>query len=382
MAAVALFCVGCTNEFSLSFSVEAADAAETVVVSVSVGDAGVAERASTSATPSSTTSLSTSTTTLAPRPITLGFVGDIHMTGSLSTRSPLAAVTALLSAPDLMFANLETVVGDAGEVGRPPIDKEFIFRSPPETLDVIAEAGIDVVGMANNHSWDYGPTGARVTRRRVDDSPLIGVGTGPDPVTAYAPAFITVTNQVVGVVSLSRVPCDWAGDSRAQRLEIAWGCDRFAIVAIAAIATASEQADVTVVMLHGGTEVSKCPGPRLRNVIDVWIEVGADIVAISHPHVLQGVEMVNGAAVLWSTGNFVFGNRGGRTGRSAVFEVTISAVVEEIRLIPTVLPGGIAAPAGDDAAARVRAEVSERSVGGHIDDDGILVPDELPSICG
>ncbi len=369
IAAAALLTAGCTAEFSLTLGADPSLAAE----------AGLVPSTSTTAPPATTST--TTTTTVPPQPITLGFVGDVHMVGSMPERDPLGAVTRMLSRPDLTFANLETVVGTVAEVGPPPIAKQFLFRSPPESLELLAAAGIDVVGMANNHAWDHGGRGAAATRAHVDASPLVGAGVGPDPATAYAPAYLEVGGRVVGIVSVTRVPCDWSTDQAAERPEVAWACDRFAVPTAWTIATAVDGSDVTVVLLHGGTEMTDCPDDRLREVIDVWVSLGVDVVAISHPHVLQGVEIVDGAAVLWSTGNFAFGNRGGRTGRSAIFEVTFGDRVEQIRLRPTVLPGGVAAPATVQEAALVRQEVSDRSVGGRLDEAGVLVADPAPSIC-
>jgi poly-gamma-glutamate capsule biosynthesis protein CapA/YwtB (metallophosphatase superfamily) len=366
----------CTNQLSV---VLASDAAAPDAITLAPGDVELTSARSPTSS-SSTTSTSTTTTT-PPDPITLGFVGDVQMIGSMVANEPVAGVTELLSAPDLTLVNLETVIGEANEVGRPPVDKEFIFRSPPETLDQLVDAGVDVVALANNHGWDYGPLGARVTREYVDASPLIGVGGGADPAIAYAPAFVQVNDQTVGVVSLSRVPCDWSRNPRAVRPEIAWGCDRFAIAALGAIAKADAGSDHTVVMLHAGTEVTNCPDDELRRVIGIWIAAGADVVAISHPHVLQGVEIIDGAAVLWSTGNFAFRNRGGRTGRSAVFDVTLSEGAPVITVHPTVLPGGTAEPALLGPAIQVINEVTERSRGGRVGIDGVLIDSTEPSLC-
>ena len=48
---------------------------------------------------------------------------------------------------------------------------------------------------------------------------------------------------------------------------VAWACDRFELAAFASIYRAVLGSDVTVVMLHGGVEVTDCPGPRLRDVV-------------------------------------------------------------------------------------------------------------------
>ncbi len=376
---VGIAATACTNQISV-VTVSAGAASEPAAPTDETALANASTE--TSSTTSSTTSTTTTTTTEPPpEPIVFGFVGDVQMIGSMASQEPVAQVTELLSAPDLMIVNLETVIGEPGEVGNPPIDKDFIFRSPPETLDQLVAAGVDVVALANNHSWDYGPRGALTTREYVDASPLIGVGAGADPTIAYEPAFVEVHDQTVGIVSLSRVPCDWSRELAAVRPEIAWGCDRFAIPAISSIARAAEAADHTIVMLHAGTEITTCPDAELRRVISVYIEAGADVIAISHPHVLQGIEVIDGAAVLWSTGNFAFRNRGGRTGRSAVFEVTVGGADPQIRIHPTVLPGGVAQPALLGPAIDVHLEVSDRSPGGRIGLDGVLVPDPTPSRC-
>ncbi|MEM7141013.1 MAG: CapA family protein [Actinomycetota bacterium] len=373
---VALAATACTNQISVVLTPDASAAAP-----VASDDLDLASASSPTSTATPATTEAATTTEPPPPPIVLGFVGDVQMIGSMAAQDPVAQVADLLAAPDLTIVNLETVIGEPGEVGSPPIAKDFIFRSPPETLDQLVAAGVDVVALANNHSWDYGPLGARVTRDHVDASPLIGVGAGADPERAYEPAFVEVNGQSVGIVSLSRVPCDWSRELAAERPEIAWGCDRFAIPAIGAIARSAEVADHTVLMLHAGTEVTDCPDDELRRVIDVYIGAGADVIAISHPHVLQGVELIDGTPVLWSTGNFAFRNGGGRTGRSAVFEVTLGTADPTVRLHATVLPGGVAQPAPLESAIDVHREVSERSRGGRIDLDGTLVSDPAPSIC-
>lgn len=376
VVAACLAATACTNQISVVLAT-GGEAEADVPGLDDVALTGDAVAASSSTTTTSTTT----TTEPPPGPIVLGFAGDVQMIGSMAADQPVAAVAGLLSVPDLMMVNLETVVGEPDEVGRPPIDKEFIFRSPPETLEQLVAAGVDVVALANNHTWDYGPRGTRTTREYVDASGLIGVGAGSDPAVAYEPAFVEVDERTVGIVSLSRVPCDWSRDERAERPEVAWGCDRFAIPAIGAIARAAEGSDHTVVMLHAGTEVTDCPDDELRRVIGVYIDAGADVVAISHPHVLQGVEVIDGTPVLWSTGNFAFRNRGGRTGRSAVFEVTLGAGDPIVTIHPTVLPGGSAEPAMLGPAINVITEISDRSPGGRIGIDGVLIPDPSPSIC-
>lgn len=316
----------------------------------------------------------------APR-LTLGFGGDLQILDYQMPLGMLVAITDILSAPDLMFANLETVVGTRSEVGPPPIDKRFNFLSPPGAIDQIVASGIDMLGMANNHTWDFGPRGAASTRRLVDESVLVGTGAGATQEQAYAPVFVDADGWGVAMVSLTTLPCGWSASAAAERTGVAWACDRFASRARESIVAAEAASDITVVMLHSGWELTDCPNAQQRRMINDWIDAGADVVSISHPHQLQGVEVIDGAAVLWSTGNLAFQNGGFRRARSAVIEVTVGDSIEQIRLIPTVLPGAVAAPADPATAKKVFSEVSERTVGGRIDDHGVLVADPSPSIC-
>jgi len=316
-------------------------------------------------------------------PLVLGFGGDLQILDYQVPWGMLFGVTEILSAPDLMFANLETVVGVRSEVGPPPIAKQFNFLSPPAAIDQIVASGIDVLGLANNHTWDYGPRGAASTRRLIDESALVGTGAGATDSEAYEPVFVESQGRVVGVVSLTTLPCGWADSPTARRTGVAWACDRFWLASLGAIVQAEAEADLTVVMLHSGWELTDCPTARQREIITAWIRLGADVISISHPHQLQGVEMIDGAAVLWSTGNLAFQNGGFRRSRSAVIEVTVEDAIEQIRLIPiSLVPhDGVASAAGPETTRKVFAEVSERTVGGRIDENGILVSDTAPSIC-
>ena len=114
--------------------------------------------------PTTTTTTLVTTTTAQPKaPITLGFAGDVSFTHGLHGRDPLGDVTELLTSSDFTAVNLETTVGEPG-VGE-ALDKTYIFRSPPSTVEILHEAGVDVVSLANNHTLDYGQRRAVAHRR-------------------------------------------------------------------------------------------------------------------------------------------------------------------------------------------------------------------------
>lgn len=59
-----------------------------------------------------------------------------------------------MRAADACAVNLECVIAESG---RPAPGRRFHFQAPPEALDVLQAAGVDVVSVANNHVLDMGP---------------------------------------------------------------------------------------------------------------------------------------------------------------------------------------------------------------------------------
>lgn len=339
--------------------------------------------APTTAVPSTTVpSTTVPPTTVPPKAdIVIGFAGDTSFTNGLSTRDPLLQVHDVLQAPDLMVLNLETAVADAG-VGRPPVAKQFLFRSPPESLDLLVAAGVDVVALANNHTLDYGHEALVQTLAEIDARPeLDRVGAGVDQDAAYVPLIRQVGDWTIGLVSLSRVPCDWSASGQNVRPEVAWACPAFIELADAAVAKASEEADITVVMVHGGTEGVLCPSGFMTDLEQHWADLGVDIVVDGHPHVLQGItsiERPGGAPmmVVHSTGNFAFPSAGGIGANTAVFAFTLSESGQgeasiSLRVHPLRSPGGVVQPPTQAQHSQILDQINSVSDSWRLDAEGL-----------
>ena len=290
----------------------------------------VASSSGTSASTESSTSVAPVTTSSGPvetqpdrRPITLGFAGDTSFTNGLDARDPFAEVTDLLSAPDLMVVNLETAVADP-DVGQVFVAKDFLFKSPPSSLDLVVDAGIDAVVLANNHTLDFGPDALAQTLREVDAAGLYRVGAGLTTEDAYQPLLVDVGDWTVGLVGLSRVPCDWSASGENTRPWVAWACPTLLDRADEMVSAAVDAADLVVVMVHGGAEGVLCPSAHMVELEQRWAELGADVVVDGHPHVLQGITSWGDTMVVHSTGNFAFPSARGITANSAVFLFDVS----------------------------------------------------------
>ena len=77
----------------------------------------------------------------------------------------------------------------------------------------------------------------------------------------------------------------------------------------------------------------------LRSLAKGYIDAGADLVVGCHPHVLQGFEYYNGVPIIYSLGNYLFGNRDGQT---VLLETTFSDEnPPSVKLIPCQRSGGV-----------------------------------------
>src|SRR5688500_9891748 len=101
-----------------------------------------------------------------PAVVTLAFAGDVHFqlraAALLDDPRGLGGMTGALAGADVAMVNLESAVTERGTPDpkelEVPVDR-YWFRTPATALDFLADAGVDVVSVANNHGVDYGPDG-------------------------------------------------------------------------------------------------------------------------------------------------------------------------------------------------------------------------------
>jgi poly-gamma-glutamate synthesis protein (capsule biosynthesis protein) len=252
--------------------------------------------------------------------------------------APWEGVAEVLAGADLRVGNLETTVGDAGVAE----DKAYTFRAPAESVDALVTGGLDVLTLANNHAYDYGPAGLLETVRLVRERGILTVGAGIDRRAAHAPALVEVEGVELGFLGYVDVPDDWSGYANrawaatATSPGVAWA-DPAAIADDVAVLV--PEVDHVVVLLHAGTEGSGEPDPTQVAAVRTALEAGASAVVGAHPHVLQGWSLQEGRLVAWSLGNTVFDGFEDPLSREAgLLVVTFTAgAVEEARLVPAVV---------------------------------------------
>lgn len=238
--------------------------------------------------------------------ITLAFAGDVHFAERTlklldDPATAIGPTSALLSAADVAMVNLETAITDGGV----PEPKQYHFRAPDTAFTALAEAGVDVTTMANNHSLDYGQSGLRDTFAAITRTGHPVVGIGRTDKEAFAPWVTEVRGTKVAFLGLSQIrerAPEWS--ARADRPGVASALDP--AVAAAAVRAARAVADVVVVYLHWGQEGDQCPTPRMKTLATALAGAGADAIVSTHAHLLLGDGYLGRTYVQYGLGNFVW----------------------------------------------------------------------------
>jgi poly-gamma-glutamate synthesis protein (capsule biosynthesis protein) len=198
---------------------------------------------------------------------------------------------------DLNVVNLECPLTDAGN-GRHKTGPHQ--KAMPETVKLLAEAGIGLVTMANNHMMDYGQAGVSQTTRLLKDHNMSYIGAGEDPGRAGKYHVLNVDNKQVAVLNFAENEFLSAPGSR-------WQCNPLDPVRnYADITKARRENDFVVVIIHGGHEFYHLPSPRMKELYRHYADIGADAIVSHHTHAYSGYEIYRGKPIFYGLGNFLY----------------------------------------------------------------------------
>jgi poly-gamma-glutamate synthesis protein (capsule biosynthesis protein) len=283
----------------------------------------------TSTTPPPTAPRSTTTlveTTVPPRgELVIQGVGDTNFDPDYITdfrqvgyAAAFEGLEGIFLDDDITVVNLECPPTDVGAQA----DKEYSFRCDPAALPVMAEHGVEVANLANNHSQDRGAEGLLDSIENVRAAGMSPVGVGANLGEAVTPALIEVDGWTVAVLGMGGIHPNVGWLATEDRPGMADGDDIEQMVA--SVKAAAAHADVVVVTIHWGTELVTEPDPGDRERAEAMIAAGADVIFGHHAHRLGEMELIDGAPVFWTLGNFVWPRLSDAGATTAVARVTVS----------------------------------------------------------
>ncbi|MFF2887514.1 CapA family protein [Paenibacillus sp. NPDC057967] len=255
-----------------------------------------------------------------------------------------AEVKDILSQGDWIMANLETPIAgaDFGYSGYPT------FNAPYELAEALKNAGFNLLSTANNHSLDKGERGLLRTLEHLKELDLQAIGTAfsqeegdaliiaeQNGIRMGLLAYTYGTNGIpipqgkpylVNLIDEEKIKADIA---RLKR----------------------NGADLVTVALHFGNEYQTTPSESQKTLARSLVAAGADIIAGSHPHVIQPYEVIEGrddngnekrSLIIYSMGNFISNQRGDSKDYGVIFKVGVRknvtedmTTLTEIEAIPT-----------------------------------------------
>lgn len=240
-----------------------------------------------------------------PRVATIVWGGDVHFGRAVAEAmaerqsDPLGAVAPILAPADLRVVNLEGPLTTA-----PRAVWGYDLTGSPDSATPLADAGIDIVTVANNHATDHGPAGLVETLDGIREAGILAVG-GGTLAEAYAPLVVKVGDLEVAFLAFNRV--FGGAPATSEEAGVAVLDDRLT----AAVRSARGRADLVFVLAHWGVEYVPVAGGHQRAAARALARAGADAVIGHHPHVVQDVEWLprrgrRPTLVAYSVGNLLF----------------------------------------------------------------------------
>lgn len=245
---------------------------------------------------------------------------------------PRGALRELISGADLAVVNHE---------GPAPNDARhhphgLVFHFDASLHEGLANAGIDLVSLANNHIRNAGSSGVVQTMRNLRRAGIRSVGAGADAARARRPACMDV-----GSVRVCFLAYDAINTAVHAATSTRPGAARLDIKAVRGdIRRArADGADVVIVMPHWGPEYVTSVTTQQRRWARAIVRAGADAVLGAHSHVAGPLERIDGAPVLYSLGNLLFDlPRFEETEEGVLAELTFQgARLAQLDLHPTVI---------------------------------------------
>ncbi len=240
--------------------------------------------------------------------VSLIAVGDVmigghvkEFTDQFSFNYPFEATRDILQNADLTFCNLE---GPIAKNGVKEEGKEFTFKTEPKAAEGLANAGFDVVSLANNHIMDYGADALFETIEHLEKNNIKDIGAGKDLSSSRKPALFEVNGVTIAFLAYAfTFPLHFYAEP--DKPGSAPGVSEFIE---RDIKKAKKKNDIVIVSFHWGAELMTEPKEYQIKIGHSAIDWGAAIVLGHHPHVLQGIEIYNKGLIAYSLGNFAFGS--------------------------------------------------------------------------
>ena len=256
--------------------------------------------------------------------------------------------------------------------GTPTAGKTFTFRAPPERSYYLREMGVDMVTLANNHTYDYGETGLIQTLEALENAGVAYTGAGRDIAAASAAWHFEKGDTKIAVIAATDIeetePPDTKGATEGSPGVFRTVDDT---LLLERIRQEKEAGYFVIVCMHWGRELESAINWLQERQAPEIAAAGADLIVGAHPHILQQISYIDGVPVVYSLGNFLFNSR---TLDSAILKAEINENrLETLTFVPAIQSGCTVRVASEGERARIISYMNELSGSAFIEEDGRVV---------
>ncbi|MBI2859172.1 MAG: CapA family protein [Chloroflexi bacterium] len=265
---------------------------------------------------------------MSPEKLSICLVGDVgprRNDPDYPYKEPIFALSAPVTREaDIAFCQLDKVLSDK------PNRQYFNTVAHPDNVRQLVYGGFDVVSLASNAHLHAGIEAFFDTIEVLKKNNIKPVGVGMNIAEARTPVIVEKKGTRVAFLGYScilpkgeipsdaqtnRPGCapmyistyyeatDWQPGMQPKVITVA---DKGNLEAMKDdISRAKDQADIVVISFHWG--IHHVPGAIAMYQFEVGhaaIDVGADLIVGSHPHILKGIEVYKGKVIFYSLGNF------------------------------------------------------------------------------
>ena len=281
----------------------------------------------------------------APVKIHIAAAGDLNITdkviwsgqtsGDFNYTNAFMDVASIFSDADLAILNFE------GNVCGAPYGTETL-SAPQQLLEALKNAGVDVLQMANSRSIHNGLLGLTATLSNIRAAGMTPVGafssaeefrkTKGYTICQVGDVKVALVAFTKGVGSLG-LP---VGSEDCVNLLYEDYYTTYKTINKKGIrevlrAAEAEKPDITIALLHWGSEYNEEISESQKNIAELMISEGVDAIIGSHPHLVHQIDYdeAAGTLVAYSLGDFFGDGERGGTNYSIILDIEITKEYEK-----------------------------------------------------
>jgi len=224
----------------------------------------------------------------------IAFFGKFDINQNPKIKDYFKEVGEYLSQFDYVVGNLETPFSiERKKYGA----KSAHIMSPPENITILKQLNVNIVNLANNHIFDYGEEGYKLTK---------------EILTKNSIEYFGIDNkEILKTHESNRIAfhgyCCYSTNPLGMQIDTSEGVHVLNVKNVKEkMFNFHNKGYNNIIGVHYGQEHVNYPGEEHIRMARSFANVCPYVFYGHHPHVLQGIENIQNSYLLYSLGNFCF----------------------------------------------------------------------------